>query len=427
MTRQLTCGAYGHILTNTAVFSPDGKWIVFDDRSDPAGSVFDGQRILRVATDTGKVETLYESRDGACCGVATVCPASGRVVFILGPEHPTPDYSYGPSRRRGVIVDPRQPGQVANLDARDLSPSFTAGALRGGTHLHTFSHDGRLVAFTYDDDIICDPTQRNIGLTVLGSRVNVPRTHPRNHDGHWSVCITQTTGSPTPGSDEIARASEEGWVGRFGYLDNSRKWRRAIAFQGRVAAQDGRFHDEVFLASLPDRWDLPGHGPLAGTKDSLPSPPAGVTIRRLTFTSDQPFRGIQGPRHWLRSPPDGSRIGLLRRDNDGVVQLAAVPTLGGPIRQLTRRSSGVTTSWSWSACGQWIAFGRADGVWMIDIDSGEETKISDVPPRPEACVLSPDGQSVAFVADVSGRNQVFLAPVPVKLRVRRPKRHQSAR
>src|SRR5262249_8422416 len=69
--KQLTFRPCGHILTNAGVWSPDGKWVVYDTRSDPAGCVFDGTRIERVHAETGAVRVLYESRNGACCGVAT--------------------------------------------------------------------------------------------------------------------------------------------------------------------------------------------------------------------------------------------------------------------------------------------------------------------------------------------------------------------
>ena len=148
LPRQITDAPHGHILTNTAVWSPDSQWIVYDIRSDPAGSVFDGTRIERVHVSSGRVEALYESQHVACCGVATYHPAADQIVFILGPEHPTPDWQYSPCHRQGVIVETNRPQEIRNLDARDLTPPFTPGALRGGTHLHVFSHDGQFVSFT---------------------------------------------------------------------------------------------------------------------------------------------------------------------------------------------------------------------------------------------------------------------------------------
>src|SRR5207253_11176510 len=131
--KQLTKNRSGHILTNVAVWSPDSEWIVYDTRSDPAGDVFDGSRVEMVNVNTCAVSVLYQSRDGAHCGVATFNPVLQQVVFILGPEKPTPDWEYGPTHRQGVMVDLATPGEIVNLDARDLTPPFTAGALRGGS------------------------------------------------------------------------------------------------------------------------------------------------------------------------------------------------------------------------------------------------------------------------------------------------------
>jgi hypothetical protein len=151
---RLTSDPHGHMLTNVNVWSPDGQWIAYDVRSDPAGSSFDGERIERVNVRTRETQVLYESKNGAHCGVVTCNPVRDEFVFIRGPEHPTPDWSYAANRRQGVIVDTAKPGVARNLDARDLVPPFTPGALRGGTHVHVFSPDGQWVSFTYEDQIL---------------------------------------------------------------------------------------------------------------------------------------------------------------------------------------------------------------------------------------------------------------------------------
>ena len=247
--RQITSAPHGHLLTNAGVWTPDGEWLVYDIRSDAAGARFDGTRIERVHVATGRVEVLYESVDGACCGVVTASPADDRVVFILGPEHPTADWSYGPARRRGVIVRAGAPGVFEPLDARDLVSPFTPGALRGGTHVHQFSPDGRLVSFTYEDAILDaaggapghERNLRAVGVSVCGRPVTVPRTHPRNHDGDaWSVLVTTLADEPPLGSDAIGRACEEAWIGTGGYRRSDGGWqKRALAFQGMVAAPSG--------------------------------------------------------------------------------------------------------------------------------------------------------------------------------------------
>ena len=427
--RQVTRAPHGHLLTNTNVWSRDGRRVVYDVRSDPAGDVFDGDRIETVDVFTGEVRVLYHSVRGARCGVATFSPTADRVVFILGPEDPTPDFTYGPARRRGVMVDEACPGELISLDARDLTPHFTAGALRGGSHVHVFSPDGSRVSFTYEDHLLDvgsgprERNQRNVGVSVLGRPVRVPTTHPRNHDGEaFSVLVTRTRDNPRPGSDEIAKAYEDAWVGTHGYLrpDGSRQ-RWAIAFQGNVETSDGFSIAEVFIVDLPDDLTVPGEGPLAGTATTRPRPPRGANQRRLTFTADRKFPGVCRPRHWVRSSPDGSRIAFLMRDDAGIVQLWTVSPTGGPPSQLTSNPWDVASAFTWSPDGRRIAHVIGNSVCVTDADSGATTRLTVASPgrpapRPEACVFSPDGSRIAYVRPVpSGGivyNQVFVCAVP---------------
>ena len=425
--RQVTHAPHGHILTNAAVWSRDGRRIVYDVRSDPAGDRFDGDCIETVDVETGEVRLFYQSVRGAKCGVATYSPTADRVVFILGPEDPTPDFTYGPARRRGVMVDENRPGVFIPLDARELVPPFISGALRGGSHVHMFSPDGSRVSFTYEDHVLDhgpgEGNQRNVGFSVLGRPVHVSRQHARNHDGTaFSVLVTRTWDSPRPGSVEISRAFEDAWVGSHGYLrrDGTRQ-RWAIAFQGHVATTGGRTISEAFIADLPDDLMRPGDGPLEGTPTTRPRPPLGTVQRRLTFTADRKHPGLQGPRHWLRSSPDGSRIAFLMRDDDGVVQLWTVSPNGGEPTQVTRTGYDIESAFTWSPDGTRIACVIGGAVSVVDVETGRVARnISPWPaesaPRPEACVFSPDGRRIAYVRRVPTRgalyNQVFVCDVP---------------
>ena len=168
---QVTHADSNHLLTNIGCWSPDSSWLTFDTRSALDGSVFDAQTIQMVEVKTGQVQTLYRSQNGAQCGVVTYHPIRNQVVFILGPEHPTSDWQYSAPRRQGVLVDIDHPGAATPLDARDLVPEFTPGALRGGTHVHTFSADGLLVASTYEDAILdqmlqTQPATQSLGLQL---------------------------------------------------------------------------------------------------------------------------------------------------------------------------------------------------------------------------------------------------------------------
>ncbi len=416
--RQLTHAPHGHVLTNVNVWSPDGRWIVYDVRT--VDSVFDGTRIEQVEVATGEIQTLYETKNGAACGVVTYHPREPKVVFIHGPDDPSPAWSYGVTRRRGAVVDVRRPGEARPLDAMNYAPPFTPGALRGGSHVHVFSPDGAWASNTYEDDVLArrdaatgegsdrDFNQRNIAVSVpppAASGVRVVRSHPRNHDGDtFSVLVTRTVNRPRPGSDEISRAYEEGWVvGAAG--------RRSLAFLGNVTACDGREHAEVFIVELPEDLTRAGEAPLEGTSTRRPAPPAGVRQRRLTFTEERKFRGVATPpRHWLRAAPDGSQIAFLMMDDAAVVQLWLVSPRGGALRQITRNPSGIASAFTWSPDGRAIAHVMDGGVCVTDVASGATRRLTPAtaaPALPFACVFSPDGRQIAFMRSVANGGEAF--------------------
>ena len=305
----LTHAPHGHVLANRGCWSADGTWLLYDARADE--TVFDGRRIERVHADTGEVQVLVDSAD-APVGVPVCAAADDRFVFLRGPANATADWPYAAWHRHGALGRLATPDRTEILDARDLSPPLTAGALRGGTHLHTFGPDGRRIASTYEDHLLAtapagaaEANRRVVAVTELDRRVEVAADHPRDHAGAWTVVVTRVHDRPTPGSDQIARAYSDAWV------DGERSDR--IAFFGLVTGADGREFSEVFLAELPDDLTRAGDGPLQGTPTTRPAPPVGVVQRRLTFTADERHPGAAGPRHWPLSAA-GSRVPEEGRD-----------------------------------------------------------------------------------------------------------------
>jgi dipeptidyl aminopeptidase/acylaminoacyl peptidase len=227
------------------------------------------------------------------------------------------------------------------------------------------------------------------------------------------VLATRTVANPKPGSDEINRAFEDSWIGTNGYVraDGTRQ-QRALAFQGHVVTPRGETISEVFVADLPDDVTIPStDGPLQGTETLRPRPPRGTTQRRLTYTAENRYPGVQGPRHWLRSPPDGGRIAFLMKDDTGVVQLWTVPPTGGLPTQVTHNSADVASAFTWSPDGDWIAHAMAGSVCVTNMSSGRTYRLTEPaagPPRPEACVFSPDGTRIAFVRTIGKWNQVCV-------------------
>ena len=423
MEYQITNGAGGRILTNCNVWSPDGQWIVYDTRSDALGADFDGTAIEIVHAETGQIRRIYESQNGAKCGAATFHPKENKVAFILGPEFPTPDWEYGPAHRQGVVVDLANPGIAINLDARDLTHPFTPGALRGGSHVHVFRPDGQAVSFTYHDAVLAptgkassgaDDDRRNVGVSVPIPAVSVPKTQARNHNGaYFSVLATRTTANPLPGSDEILQVLEEGWVGANGYLrpDGTRQ-KSALAFQGQVVTAGGSLLWEVFCVDLPDDLTLPPRdGKLEGTETRRPLPPFGTVQRRLTYTENRKYPGIFGPRHWLRSSPDGSEIAFLMRDDSETTQIWTVSPNGSEPRQITFDDWNVASAFTWRPNGRHIAYIADNSVFKVEILTGRSerrTNRTAESPLPLACVFSPDGKRIAFQRRIGDLNQVCL-------------------
>lgn len=417
--QQLTFAPRGHQLTNINVWTPDSQWLVYDVR--PNGSTFSGLTIERVNCVTRDIEVIYRAQHGAHVGVVTVSPDEpARYVFIHGPEYPDSHWHYDFHHRRGVIVTEPDRELAVTLDAMDISAPYTAGALRGGSHVHVFSPDGSRLSFTYNDHVLheLDPALdcRNVGVALPLQGVNPPKQHPREYDGsHFCVLVTRTTPTPQAGSDQINRAYEEGWVGTHGYVktDGSRQ-RWALAFIGDTLSEQGERIPEIYLVDLPERYRdyaRAGSDPLEGTKTTLPAPPMGVIQRRITFTAGRRFPGLATtPRYWLRSSPDGSAIACLMADDNGVVQLWLVSPNGGEPRQLTATESGIQSAFSWHPQGQSLAFISDNSVMQCEVATGQLQRLtarSLQAPLADAVVFSPDGSKIAFMREIAEFTQIF--------------------
>ena len=402
--KQITFTPRNHQLTNLNTWTPDSNWLVFDVR--PSGASFTGETIERVNVHTGELEVIYRATQGAHVGVVTVHPKSEKYVFIHGPENPDETWDYDFHHRRGVIVSQ---AEVTNLDAMDITAPYTPGALRGGSHVHVFSPSGEFVSFTYNDHVLHERSPaldlRNVGVAAPYGPVSVSTQHPREYSGsRWCVLVSQTTPAPKPGSDEINRAYEEGWVG-----DST------LAFIGDTLSVTGEKVPELFIVDLPQNesgWKQPGDAPLEGTEATMPAPPSGIHQRRLTFTHERAFPGlVNQPRHWVRSNPQASEIAFLMRDNHGVVQLWLIPPQGGEPRQLTRCATSIQSAFNWHPSGKWLGFVQENRIACCDAQTGEIDFLTDRhgnPPSADAVVFSPDGQRVAWMEDVEGFRQLWM-------------------
>ena len=384
---QLTHDSSGHTIHNSECFSPDDNWIVYDSRNYDTLIGSTGN-ISMVNTHTGEIRELYHTKHqtlyGPGVGAATFSPAANRVIFIHGVRNADKNNPYSFTRRTGIAIDIAKPFHPVFMDARNVTPPFTPGALRGGTHAHNWSADGKWISFTYNDYIMQQLEKkdagikdlRTVGVMAPGHPVHVPDdpSEENNSGEMFSVVIAQVTPNPKPGSDEIDKAFDEGWIGANGYQksDGSRQ-HRAIAFQGEVTNVDGTKKTEVFVVDLPEDITKARPGePLEGTPTTRPNVPSGVLQRRITYTSN----GIQGPRHWLRCTPDGKIIGFLSKDSNNVIQVFGVSPNGGAIVQLTFNPYSVQGPFNFSPDGKYLAYLADNSVFVTGIETRKSKRLT---------------------------------------------------
>lgn len=379
--QQHTTGKYGHTLNATQVFSPDDNWVVYDTRNDDTHiGRTDGIEMVNITT--GEVIRLYttprQTQHGPGVGAVAWNPRRDEIIFIHGLQHADAAKPYSMTRRFGALLKPHTARTLRHADARIIQEPFIAGALRGGTHAHTWSGDGAWISFTYNDEVH-EQHIRTVGVMAPTHAVAVPVADCDNFPGeYFTVVVAAVTAHPRSGSDDIDKAFDECWVGQDGYEDkNGQHQTRAIAFQGNVRSEDDAVVTEVYVADLPGDITQPADGqPLAGTTHMRPQVPRGVHQRRLTYTTERKYPGLQGPRFRLRTAPDGAEIYFLMKDEAGRVQLYSVPTAGGHIIPITWLEHTVQGQHNVSPDGRWISFLADNSVWVIDAAGGTPRRLT---------------------------------------------------
>ena len=422
----MTNTPYGHMLNTNQAFSKDGKWLVYDTRNDDTKIAGTGS-IEMVNVDTGEIKQLYYTKNqteyGPGLGAASFSPAEDKVIFIHGIRNSDEKKPYGFTRRTGVAIDISKPLVPIFMDARDINAPFTPGALRGGTHAHSWSGDGKWLSFTYNDYVIEQLSKKNADVQDLRTvgvmfptkvEVDEDAEGENNSAGMFAVVVARVTENPIVGSDDIDKAFDECWIGKNGYQDAEGNWReRAIAFQGNVKDENGLPKTEVFVVDLPADLNLKKSGEnLAGTVNSRPNVPNGIKQRRITFTK----QGVLGPRHWLRASPDGTMITFLSKDQSGFINAFIVSPNGGAVKQVTFNQFDIESGINFSPNGRYISYVARHAVYVTEVATGiskQLTYIATEKDRPIGAVLwSPDGKTLAynrFVENSDGCNlQIFL-------------------
>ena len=241
--RQVTHAPHGHILTNVNRLVARRPADRLRRPLRPGRRQFRRRPASRRSTSRpARSASCTVRRAGRSAASRHTSPVADHVAFILGPEDPTPDFTYGPARRRGVLVDEDGPGEAIPLDARDLVPPFTPGALRGGSHVHVFSPDGSRRQLHLRGPCSRraarpggERNHRNVGVSRPRSAGRVP---PATRGTTTGTAFTSSSRAPATtrrrASDEIS----EGVRGRLGRNARLPAGRRVLAARGPSRSRD---------------------------------------------------------------------------------------------------------------------------------------------------------------------------------------------
>ncbi|WP_245729109.1 DUF3748 domain-containing protein [Niabella drilacis] len=415
---QLTSTAMGHTLHHNGVFSKDGHWIVFDGRNQDT-RIGETGMIGMVHLHTHEEKTIYQTQNatpyGPGVGAASFSPVINRVLFIHGLVDAGKEQPYDISRRTGVAVDLEQPFRPVFMDARDMTAPYIPGSLRGGTHSHCWSGDGRLISFTYNDALIA-PELRTVGVMLDGGRPVLVDTASGNNSGlYFAAVIAEVVPLPKPGSDNISKAFDECWVGTSGYTNASgQRIAYAIAFQGNTRNRRGETVTEIFIADL-DPAEIVKDTAATGTCGERPHVPNGVRVRRATRTE----KGLSQVRHWLRSSPDGRFIYALAPDDTGIAQVVRCTVNNGQVSYMTHNTTPVDYSFNLNPGGTHIAYVTDNNVYLLDLLANKSRQVTfnkpDDPKVAGAPSFSPDGRMLVFNQYRPQEGQLWLQVMAVAL------------
>ncbi len=408
--KQITFEPKTHALDNNDNFSPDGKYLCYDTR----GMIFNNnlansKSIEKVEIATGIETVLWKpesvSGENAAPGVAAVSyhPIEDKVIFIHGPnldEIEERGY-YDIRNRTGVEVSADGKGVITKVDMRDIATNrpTTPGAQRGGTHRHEYSRDGKRIGFTYDDFLQQD-YDRSIGYMEKNNKA------PKGYTDYFAVLFKPVKkGTAKPG--EIEKAHSDSWVDKKG----SKR-----AFIGKVRAENGvDYETSLFIAEIPDNVDITTA--YSGDKDTYPTPPKGVKIRRLTHgTVDD---GI------VRGSYDGTKIAYLSTDKNGVKQVFMIATNGSDVSKDPEKQPKQVTNFEsdasnirWHPSDKSIFSISSGKIYESDVEGAKNfgKTILLTPDMMErgSLVVSPDGKMLAYNVKISDKDHSIMIDGKVK-------------
>jgi len=394
---QITRAPYGHDLDNNDNFTPGGRFVVYDTRETLGPGIEHSTRIELLDLETGEARVLYdvgEYRMGADAapgaGAVSLSPDGQEAAFIHGPplDQVEARGPYAKTNRNGAMVRLDASGVLHWLDHRDVANDRDTlpGAHRGGTHRHEYSRDGARIGFTYDDHLV----------RAHGRTIGYMEPHPKAPGGasHYFAVLVRTVPDAEAKPGDITLALGDSWVDAAG---------TQRAFIGTVVEEDGTRQQSLFVADVPKSVDITTAD--SGGPDRYPSPPEGITIRRLTHGWAD---GI------VRGSYDGQRVAYYGKDAEGVRQLFVINADGTGERQVTSLKEDAKEGLRWHPSGEALLAISGGDIFAASLreenfgavrwltQGGEYSKL----------VVSPDGSTLLFIGPDTIGNERNYAGLP---------------
>jgi uncharacterized protein (TIGR03437 family) len=304
---QLTFSPINKALDNNDNFSRDDRFLVVDTRETYGGGIGNGNSIMKVSIGSG-LETIFYapkfltdtvgSKQAPGLGAASFSPLADEAIFIHGPfveEAVASGVYYMGTNRRGGIAKADGSNEIRFADLRDVTSDITTpGAHRGGSHRHEYTVEGNRIGFTYDDYLLTSY------LRTIGYMEPVAN-HPAGVS-HWTALLMKPVLAADQKAGDIVRGADDRWIGSRGQFRS---------FIGNVVEADGKtVMSSLFTVEVPETVDITTSN--SGAKTIYPTPPQGLTIRRITST---PASGITAGSY------DAKWVGYRATAPDGTVQV----------------------------------------------------------------------------------------------------------
>ena len=352
--------------TRQPAWSPDGRRIAFQSYRDGTWRIWtaapDGTDAKAVTSGSFDDREPHWSPDGT--KIAFSSDRSGNYdLWVL-------DIGTGQTR------------QVTKNDGNDFFP--------------TWSPDGREIAFvstrTGSPGVYATTLDgRERLLAESGGAVGAPSWTP---DGSGVLyCVLPGGGFNPVGQTHLMLASREIASGED-YFPFRAQWLSADEF---LYPADGRIKKRSLRIGRVDTIEF--------TATLHVAPPA-YTRKKRDFDSTAP-RPVKGIIHPVMSP-DGKQIAFAALGDIWTMPVGRTP-------QRLTDDEFVDTDPAWSPDGTKIAFSsdRAGGmdVWVRDLKTGRDQRISRLPNADMAAAWSPDGKSIGFVSNADfEQGEVYVVP-----------------